>query len=193
MVDPLMTNPEGAVILGPTGTMYGAKQNVVWDTSEVRANLKKLQENYPKELGAALREEGLAIMEHSLMLCPYDQDNPHLDGTPHLNETADVAGPYFADNVISIILSYDTPYAVLQHEVQEYHHDKPETWKYLEHPMNARSQFLAANLVRGVDIERAMEGYYAESTLTLQENMGKWGRLKTFQNKQGGQATGRFA
>lgn len=160
------------ITLGPTGTRYGASMSIEWTGLEtIRANLKAIVERYPIEVGLVLREECLAIMEDSLRICPFDQNNIHEDGSLHLNETADVAGPYF-DEGIYCILSYDTPYAVLQHEVQEYHHDAPEQWKYLEHPMNARAKVIASNIVRGVDLERLLIGYSAQSWVDINAELG---------------------
>ena len=130
---------------------------------QVRANLRSLAERYPEEMGRVLREEGVAIMDESMRICPVDQENMHEDGTPHLVDTGQVSGPYNDGQGPYVILSYDTPYAVIQHEVQEYHHNFPEQWKYLEHPLNARVPFLAANLARGVDLERMMQGYSSPS------------------------------
>jgi hypothetical protein len=144
---------------------YGKSGTIVWEgLEEVRANLRSIAEKYPYELGEALRGEADAIMEESVRICPYDQDNPHDDGTPHLNETAFVDGPNFDENATpSVTLSYDTPYALAQHEIQEYHHDIPEQWKYLEHPLNARASVLAANLIKGAQLEKMGEEYQAKS------------------------------
>ena len=54
-----------------------------WD--KVRANLRTLAAIYPQELGYALREEGMAVMDQSMKECPLDQQNYHEDGTPHLS------------------------------------------------------------------------------------------------------------
>jgi len=184
------------VTLGPTGTRYGATMSVdIRGFDKVRANLQTLVENYPKEVGRAMGEECQAIMDESMRICPYDQDNDHEDGSLHLVETADILGPVErGGNDIVFILSYDTPYAVLQHEVQEYHHDAPEQWKYLEHPTNARVKVLATNLIRGVDMERMLEGSYkAQSWQDINADMKKWVQLARINRRMGGQITGRFA
>jgi hypothetical protein len=158
------------------GYLYGRGLNIQWTgLDKVRANLRTLAERYPEEMGRVLREEGVAIMEESMRICPYDQDNPHNDGTPHLNDTGQVEGPYHENGVSSVVLSFDTPYAAIQHEVQEYHHDFPEQWKYLEHPMNERAKYMPANLIKGVDIERLLRegqggGYSARSMQGVRED-----------------------
>lgn len=150
------------ITLGAAGTRYGASMEITgWEN--LQANLRTIAVKYPQELGMGLREEGMAIMEESLRICPYDQDNPHDDGTPHLNETGDVAGPYFEGDNITVELSYATPYAVLQHEIQEYAHDPPEQWKYLESPLLARARYIGPNLVKAVNLERLGIGYSAQS------------------------------
>ena len=96
-----------------------------WD--KVNANLRTLAVKYPQELGYALREEGMAVMDQSAQECPLDQTNWNTDGSPHLVDTADVQGPLFEGDNIRVILSYATPYAVIQHEVMDYHHTTPVT------------------------------------------------------------------
>ena len=182
-----------ALTLGKTGTRYGATLSIDWTGfDEVRANIKTIAERYPVEMGRVLREEAVAIMDKSLSLCPYDQDNEHDDGTPHLNDTAQISGPYYQDENTAVILSYDTPYAVLQHEVQEYHHDAPEQWKYLEHPMNERVPYMASNLARGVNLERMKTGYTAPLIEELKTvNNSNIAKINVAKNRYGN-LVGRF-
>lgn len=138
---------------------YGKSGTLVWEGMDnLRANLRSIAEKYPHDLGNALRDPvATDIMTESLRVCPYDQDNEHKDNTPHLNDTAQIIGPEFDENNAPVVfLSYDTPYAVIQHEVQEYHHDIPEQWKYLEHPLNAAALTMAAKLIRHTAIEKSM-------------------------------------
>ena len=135
--------------------------NVQWVGIEtVRANLKTLSERYPQEMGTVLREEGVAIIDTANPIVPFDQENEHEDGSPHLNETGQVEGPYFENDIATVILSYgqgiNSIYPIVQHEVQEFHHDFPEQWKFLEHPLNERAKYIPANLIKGVDLERML-------------------------------------
>jgi hypothetical protein len=184
-----------ALTLGPTGTRYGAKLSIDWTGfDEVRANLKTIAERYPVEMGVVLEKEAGAIMAKSVMICPYDEDNGHQDGTPHLNETANISDPIYDQKVTSVILSYDTPYAVLQHEVREYHHDEPESWKYLEIPMNERAPFIAANMARGVNLERMVKGSYTAAPierLLIKQNNELSAKYRQAQSKYG-HLLGRF-
>lgn len=176
--------------MGGTGTRYGASL-VITGWENLRANLLQLAVLYPQEMGMALREEAMAIMEDSQRICPVDKDNFHEDGTPHLADTADVQGPYIEGDSITVTMSYDTPYAVIQHETLEYQHDYPEQWKYLESPMMARAKFMASNLVKAVNLERLNVGYNATPTGTLMENMMIANRQRAAINKYG-HLLGRF-
>lgn len=161
-----MVNPVNVLTLGASGTRYGASLVITgWDT--LQANLRTIAALYPQELGFALKEEGMAIMDDSQRVCPVDKENVHEDGSPHLVDTADVTGPIFEKDNVYVMLSYDTPYAVIQHETQDYQHDWPEQWKYLESPMMARAKFIGPNLVKAVDLERMGTGYSATRTAQL--------------------------
>ncbi len=160
------------ITLGETGTRYGASMEIRgWDN--LRANLRVIAEKYPEELGQGLKEEGYAIMTESLKECPYDPTNDHEeDGGLHLNDTADVQGPFIDGGNVSVALTYSKPYAVIQHETQGFDHPTPGTkWKFLEDPMMQRAPFLATNLIRAVNLERMNVGYSATPTATLTQNL----------------------
>lgn len=173
-----------ALTLGPAGTRYGGKI-VITGLDNLHANLRRIAVQYPEELGYALKQEAYAVMEESLKLCPYDQDNPHDDGTPHLNETADVIGPEITGGNITVFMIYDTPYAVEQHEVASYHHDYPEQWKYLESPLLTRAKFIPTNLMRAVNLERLGQGYAATSIEQLQRGYMTRGAKQRYEHLLG--------
>jgi len=155
-----------------------------WD--KVNANLRTLAVKYPQELGYALREEGMAVMDQSAKETPLDQANWHEDGTPHLIDTADVQGPLFEGDNIRVVLSYDTPYAIIQHENLDFHHTTPGTKaKYLEDPLNQRAKYVAPNLVRAVNLERMNVGYSARPTASLMEEQMLSNRRQAALNKYG--------
>lgn len=161
-----------------------------WDN--LRANLRTLAVKYPEELGYALREEGSAVMDQSKQECPVDWFNHHEDGTPHLVMTGDVEGPYHEGDNIKVILSYDTPYAVIQHENLGFHHTDPRTKaKYLEDPLNQRAPFVAPNLMRAVNLERMGMGYSFTQTAVLREEVATANR-KTQAINRYGHLLGRF-
>ena len=51
-------------------------------------------------------------------------------------------------------VSYDTPYAVRQHEELDYRHDEGRTAKYLETPLHAESETVAA--IAAAEVRRAL-------------------------------------
>jgi hypothetical protein len=158
----------------------------------LHANLRVIADRYPRELGYALKEEGAAIMEQSNRECPFDEFNDHIDGTPHLIETANLAGPVFEDTNITVTLSYDTPYAVLQHETLSYHHTFPGTKaKYLEGPFADRARFIVPNLIRAVDIERMGGQYFSTPTVGVLESQMESNKRQQTINRYG-HLLGRF-
>jgi len=118
----------------------------------IRANLRNLYEKAPAEFGQAVREELDDAMMESQAECPYDYDNPHNDGTPHLRDTALVEGPEDYGEGFAVYASYATPYAVVQHETPEYRHDWPEKWKFLEDPINRRIPRIAPSIVKRMEM-----------------------------------------
>ena len=119
---------------------------------QIRANLRNLYERAPAEFGQAVREEFDDAMMESQAECPYDYQNPHLDGTPHLRDTALVEGPVDEGNGFAIYASYATPYAVVQHETPEYRHLWPTKWKFLEDPINRRIPRLAPAIIKRMEL-----------------------------------------
>jgi hypothetical protein len=165
----VLRSGDNLITMGETGTRYGATLEIHgWDG--LQANLRTLAAKYPEALGMALREEATAIIEQSMAECPYDPINLHEDGTPHLVDTAQVEGPYHDGDNTTVIMSYATPYAVIQHENLDFHHPTPGTKaKYLEGPMMERARFIGPNLIKAVDLERLNIGYQAADTRTLRE------------------------
>jgi hypothetical protein len=101
----------------------------------IRAKLRNLMKA-PEQFGQAAREWGDDRMMESQAECPYDFNNPHADGTPHLRDTAMVEGPIFEGDSFLIRFSYDQSYAAIQHENPGFRHQYPTKWKFLEDPIN---------------------------------------------------------
>lgn len=116
----------------------------------LRANLRALMDA-PKEFGQAAREWADDRMMESQAECPYDFENEHLDGSPHLRDTALVEGPNFTAEQFSIIFSYDQSYAAIQHETPWYNHLWPTKWKYLEDPINRGIPRLVPMMIRKLE------------------------------------------
>jgi hypothetical protein len=115
---------------------------------QIRANLRNLYERAPAEFGQAVREEFDDAMMESQAECPYDFNNPHSDGTPHMRDTSLVEGPVNEGNGFAVYASYAVPYATIQHETPEFRHAWPFKWKFLEDPINRRIPRLAPSLVK---------------------------------------------
>ncbi|MEU1141778.1 hypothetical protein ABZ392_33720 [Streptomyces sp. NPDC005885] len=90
-----------------------------------------------QELRAAAARGLLLAAEHVLT---ESQQVVPLDESPLMQSgTASVDG-----SSLTAMVSYDTPYAVVQHERLDYRHAPGRTAKYLEGPLNAnRSEVLA--------------------------------------------------
>jgi hypothetical protein len=119
---------------------------------QIRANLRNLYERAPAEFGQAVREEFEDAMMESQAECPYDYDNPHSDGTPHMRDTALVEGPVNEGNGFAVYASYAVPYATVQHETPEYNHIWPTKWKFLEDPINRRIPRIAPAIVKRMEL-----------------------------------------
>ncbi|MDF5756658.1 hypothetical protein [Spongiactinospora sp. TRM90649] len=48
------------------------------------------------------------------------------------------------ESALQGVVSYSTPYAVYQHEVEELDHDPGRTWKYLENPAHEEAEVMRA-------------------------------------------------
>lgn len=89
--------------------------------------------------GSANRGVALAaehILGESNKLVPIEEDTLERSGTVSLDEGSFTAA-----------VSYDTPYAVRQHEDMDLRHDEGRTAKYLETAMNSEVQ-VAAEIIR---------------------------------------------
>ena len=117
----------------------------------LRANLRALMAA-PQEFGQAAREWADDRMMESQAECPYDLENPHEDGTPHLRDTAMVEGPDMSGDGFSIRFSYDQSYAAVQHETPWYRHNWPTKWKFLEDPINRGIPRFAPAMIRRLEL-----------------------------------------
>lgn len=117
---------------------------------QLRANLRNLMKA-PEEFGQAARDWADDRMMESQAECPYDFNNPHEDGTPHLRDTAFVEGPIWEGDSFLIRWSYDQSYAAVQHETPEYRHLWPTKWKYLEDPINRGIPRLVPMMIRKLE------------------------------------------
>jgi len=96
--------------------------------------------------GEAMLGEMQDTMKESQDECPYDYENLHEDGTPHLRDTAKSQLFIWEPGQIVVYGSYTTPYAVYVHEILEYHHLYPTKAKYLEDPATRKAGVLLENV-----------------------------------------------
>lgn len=76
---------------------------------------------------------------------------------PHEEGTLERSGVASVDSVnLTAAVSYDTPYAVRQHEELDYQHDAGRKPKYLEDPMNTEAATVRALIVAA--IRRSLRG-----------------------------------
>jgi len=116
---------------------------------QARANLAAWWAKAPKEVEAAMFSEMEDTMKESQVECPWDDENLHDDGTPHLRDTARTDTFIQGDEIV-VAGSYATPYAVYVHEILENHHDYPTKAKFLEDPATRRAKVLIQNIGRKI-------------------------------------------
>lgn len=104
-----------------------------------RANLRVWAEKFPAATADAFLGDMQDTMVESQAECPFDYENQHLDGTPHLRDTAKAEIGIQTKDVIVVEGSYSTPYAVFVHEILGNHHLWPTKAKFLEDPANRRA------------------------------------------------------
>jgi hypothetical protein len=122
---------------------------------QLRARLSAWMEKAPEKVLEAEKIVMESVMEEAKYECPWDYNNPHNDGTPHLRETGAVAqvleGDMSSDGMTSQIITYGsfaTPYAVYVHEILENHHIPPTKAKFLEDPANRHAAVYLTELTR---------------------------------------------
>lgn len=113
---------------------------------QIKDNLQDFAQTMPVATAAAFLEEMKDTMKESQAECPYDYANLHLDGTPHLRDTAQSEIGIQNDNEIEVLGSYGTPYAVYVHEILENHHLYPTKAKFLEDPATRRAPFILGHV-----------------------------------------------
>lgn len=99
------------------------------------------------EAGAArgLRVAGEHILAKSRERVPLDEGPLERSGVATVDE-----------GNLTAAVSYDTPYAVRQHEELDYRHDPGRTAKYLEDPLNEQADTVAELIA--AEVRRALRG-----------------------------------
>ena len=83
------------------------------------------------------------VLQQSQEVVPLDESPLMQSGNASVDEAS-----------LTAVVSYDTPYAVRQHEELDYRHAPGRTAKYLERPLNASRQEVAALIA--AQMRRAM-------------------------------------
>ncbi len=113
----------------------------------MRRKLALLGEVLQDRVGVALRGEGEMIMRVS------KQVYVPVDLGP-LKASGQVEGPIRRrGKVVMVILSFGgaaAPYALEQHENPDYKHEKTQSWKYLEIPLNEAVKGMAVRIAAEV-------------------------------------------
>ena len=113
---------------------------------QARANLAAWWGKAQSETAQAFGDVLNNIIMESQAECPYDYENPHDTGTPHLRDTVLRTGPGIEGNSIVAYISYNTPYAVIVHENPNVRHHYPTKWKFLEDPATRNIPTLLSNI-----------------------------------------------
>lgn len=119
---------------------------------EVIFNLQKIKKNVNKVMAVALINEAVQVYQKSLRLVP--KDTGLLQSTGKITHFAR-AGRFH------VSIRYGgrrAPYAVVQHENPDFHHDPPRQWKYLEKPFKERQRGLTARIGRKVRVGLSIKG-----------------------------------
>lgn len=113
----------------------------------VERNIKKLEKKMKKNIMKGLEEISADLSSESLGQCPLDTGDLResyrltIGGKDYIkgndkgvpNKSGEIKS---IDEVVEILASYDTPYALVQHEEMSYYHPTPGTKaKYLEDPL----------------------------------------------------------
>ena len=114
-----------------------------WNVGGFIAGLEVLAEKVQSEKMAALQDVAEYVLGESIQQVPHEEGDLQSSGKVSVDEGSSM-----------VAVSYDTPYAVRQHEEMTYQHDDPgRKAKYLEDPLNA-----AANGPAQAIIARHLKG-----------------------------------
>jgi hypothetical protein len=123
--------------------------------SEMVATLKKIGEQFPDRVGAALYREAQIEMTESKRRCPVDitKDAPH---PGQLRASGFVHEPERSGRNISVTMSYGgaaIDYAVPVHENLDAHHPVGQA-KYLESVLDESRSNMAARIAARIDLNK---------------------------------------
>ena len=113
-----------------------------WNVGGFIAGMEVLSEKVHAEKMSALKDIAEYVLGESIQQVPHEEGDLQSSGKVSVDEGSS-----------RVAVSYDTPYAVRQHEEMTYQHDPGRKAKYLEDPLNA-----AANGPAQAIIARHLKG-----------------------------------
>ena len=113
-----------------------------WNVGGFIAGMEVLSEQVHAEKMAALQDIAEYVLGEAIQQVPHEEGDLQSSGKVSVDEGSS-----------RVAVSYDTPYAVRQHEDMTYQHDPGRKAKYLEDPLNA-----AANGPAQAIISRRLKG-----------------------------------
>lgn len=115
--------------------------------SRIKSNLHRTFDNIGKQVEAGLKDAGDLLLARSKELVPLDK-GPLRDSGKSTAIPANGGGTKTV-----VVVSYDTHYAVLQHEVLWFKHLPGRTAKYLEGPSRSMAGVLFNAVARRVSLK----------------------------------------
>lgn len=119
------------------------------NTREMAANLLKAKAHIKIQVTTALETEANRLLDLAKERVPVEEGK-HAKHPGELRDSGRVTMVESGTKVTAVI-SFDTPYAVYQHEDLELHHEHGQS-KYLESVLNEEMGNVAGNLAKGIDI-----------------------------------------
>ncbi len=113
-----------------------------WNVGGFISGLDGLKDIVHQEAAAAVADVAEYVLSESIQQVPHEDGDLQSSGKVSIDE----------ENCRAVV-SYDTPYAVVQHEDMTFKHDPGRKAKYLEDPLNA-----AANGPAQAIIARRLKG-----------------------------------
>lgn len=110
-----------------------------FDVGGVSGRLHAFTAAVRTQAALGLRDAAEFVLAESSQLVPHELGNLQDSGRTDVDEDALVAA-----------VSYDTPYAVVQHERMDYHHDAGRQAKYLEQPLTSSNKEIRELIARRV-------------------------------------------
>lgn len=131
---------------------WGGGTDLFKGAAEVHGRLLQLATAFPLDAGHAAREEAVIEITEMAKRAPIGgMDDDHRG---RLRESAAVSEPLMTEDGTEITLSFDTPYAVAQHQ-RYFEHPHGGERQYMESVLEESRQFLGTRLVKRLEARLA--------------------------------------